>query len=312
MKHTILGAGGPIGNALTYELLKNKESVRLVSRSKYSIPGTESFKADITSYAETLNSVKNSDVVYLCIGLPYDSKIWSDLWPKIMQNTIDACKSVNAKLIFFDNVYMYGKVNGKMVETTSYNPCSKKGEIRAKVATSLEDEIKKKNITAMITRSADFYGPYATKSSVPYILAIDKLKHGKSAQWLLNDNKLHSYTYTLDCAKGLNLLSARAECYNQIWHLPTYNPAIDGKTFINLIAQELGVAPNYTVFKKWIIKMASFFNKNLSEIYEMLYQNEFEYNFDSTKFNTFFNYKPKSYQEGIHETIEFFKANPVD
>ena len=43
MKHTILGAGGSIGNALTYQLLKSNESVRLVSRSAYSISGAESF-----------------------------------------------------------------------------------------------------------------------------------------------------------------------------------------------------------------------------------------------------------------------------
>ena len=88
MKHTILGAGGSIGNALTYELLKTNENIRLVSRSNYSIPGTEAFKADITSYNETLKSVKNSDIVYLCAGLPYDSKIWADLWPKVMQNSM--------------------------------------------------------------------------------------------------------------------------------------------------------------------------------------------------------------------------------
>ena len=100
MKHTILGAGGSIGNALAHELLKNKEDIRLVSRSNYSIPGTESCKADLTSYEETLNSVENSDIVYLCLGLPYDSKLWSELWPKIMHNSIDACKRVNSKLIF--------------------------------------------------------------------------------------------------------------------------------------------------------------------------------------------------------------------
>ena len=33
MLHTILGAGGTIGNALTYELLKDNSKVRLVSRS---------------------------------------------------------------------------------------------------------------------------------------------------------------------------------------------------------------------------------------------------------------------------------------
>lgn len=308
MKHTILGAGGAIGNALAYELLKNNEDVRLVSRSNYSIPGTESFKADITSYEETLNSVRNSDVVYLCAGLPYDSKIWGELWPRIMKNVIDACKSVNAKLIFFDNVYMYGKVNGKMTETTPYNPVSRKGEIRAGIAMSLEEEMKNKNLSAMITRSADFYGPYATKSSVPFILAIDRLMKGKSAQWLLNTDKRHSYTYTLDCAKGLVLLAKQDECYNQIWHLPTYNPGIDGKTFIEMTAKELGVAPGHTVFKKWMIKMAGIFDKTLFEMYEMLYQYESDYYFDSTKFNNFFNYDPKSYEAGIHETIEFIRT----
>ncbi|HZY24733.1 MAG TPA: NAD(P)H-binding protein, partial [Bacteroidales bacterium] len=116
MKHTILGAGGSIGNALAFELLNEKEEVRLVSRSNYSIPGTESFKADLTNFEETLSSVKKSDVAYLCAGLPYDSKIWDDEWPKVIQNSIDACKGAGAKLIFFDNVYMYGRVDGKMTE----------------------------------------------------------------------------------------------------------------------------------------------------------------------------------------------------
>jgi len=89
-------AGGSIGNALTYELLKTHEDIRLVSRSNYSIAGTESFRADIGSYEETLRSVSGSGIVYLCAGLAYDTKVWSEVWPKIMRNTIDACKSVNA------------------------------------------------------------------------------------------------------------------------------------------------------------------------------------------------------------------------
>jgi nucleoside-diphosphate-sugar epimerase len=308
MKHTILGAGGSIGNALSYELLKSKEDIRLVSRSNYSIPGTESFKADLTSYDETLKSVQNSDIVYLCAGLPYEAKIWADLWPKVMQNTINACKSVNAKLIFFDNVYMYGKVAGKMTETTPYNPCSRKGEVRAKIVMDLENEINKKNIDAIIARSADLYGPYATNTSVPYILAIDKLMHGKSAQWMLDVNKLHSFTFTIDAAKGMVLLANRSECYNQTWHLPTSDP-INGKAFIELVAKELGVAPDYTVLKKWMVKMIGFINKTVYESFEMLYQSEFDYYFDSTRFNNSFNFNPISYSAGIYETLESLKAN---
>ena len=307
MNHTILGAGGSIGNPLAYELLNAKENVRLVSRSSFSIPGAESIKADLYSYEDTLNSIKNSDVVYLVAGLPYNLKTWTDWWPKIMKNTIDACKEVKARLIFFDNVYMYGRVNGKMTETTPYNPCSKKGEIRAKIALMLQEEMKKRNIIASIARAADLYGPYGTKGSVPYILAIDKLMKGEKAQWLVSENKSHSYSYTIDCARALFLLSDCNECYNQVWHMPTYNPGITGKDFIELIAKELEVPANYMVLKKWMIKMAGFFDKTVRESFEMLYQSEFEYYFDSAKFNDYFNYNPVSYKDGIHETIGFIR-----
>lgn len=307
MRHIILGAGGSIGNALTYELLKSNENIRLVSRSKYSIKGTESFKADLTSYQETLKAVLNSDVVHLCAGLPYDSKIWNKKWPLVMRNTIDACKSVGATLIFFDNVYMYGKVVGKMTEETPYNPCSKKGEVRAKTVTMLEDEIAGRNINGIIARSADLYGPYATKTSVPYILVIDKLMYGKKAQWMIDINKLHSLTYTTDAAKGMVLLSENEECWNQTWHLPTFSPPLDGETFINLVAGKLGVQPDYTILKRWMLRLAGIFDKTISESFEMLYQSEFDYIFDSTKFNNHFKYNPKPYSEGISETVEFFK-----
>jgi len=307
MKHTILGAGGSIGNTLAYELLKSNESVRLVSRNNSPIIGAESFKADITSYEETLNSVKGSDVVYLVAGLAYDRNVWSVQWPKIMKNVIDACKNYGAKLIFFDNVYMYGKVDGKMTEDTPYHPCSRKGEIRAEIATMLSNEMNRNNLQAIIVRSADFYGPYASNSSVLYFLAIDKLMKNKKAQWLADDTKIHSFTYTLDCAKAINLLWSKEECYQQVWHLPTAAPAVTGNEFITLIARELGVEPTHTVLKKWMLKMGGLFDKTIFESVEMIYQSEFDYQFDSTKFNTYFNFKPTSYKAGIHETIEFYK-----
>jgi len=307
MKHTILGAGGSIGNALTHELLKSKESVRLVSRSNYSITGAESFKADISSYEETMNSIKGSDIVYLLAGLSYDRKVWSESWPKIMRNVIDACKNYGAKLIFFDNVYMYGLVEGIMTEDTPYFPCSIKGEIRATVANLLSNEMKHNNLQAIIARSADFYGPYASNTSVLYFLAIDKMMKNKKAQWLVDDTKLHSFTYTLDCARALNLLWNKDECYQQVWHLPTYSPAITGTSFINLIAKELEIKPSHMVLKKWMLSMAGLFDKTIYESLEMLYQSENDYQFDSTKFNKYFNYNPVSYEAGIHETIEFYR-----
>jgi nucleoside-diphosphate-sugar epimerase len=41
-----------------------------------------------------------------------------------MQNAIEACKRYNTRLVFFDNVYMYGRVDGPMTEETPFRPNS--------------------------------------------------------------------------------------------------------------------------------------------------------------------------------------------
>lgn len=82
-----------------------------------------------------------------------------------------------------------------------------------------------------------------------------------------------------------------------------------GETFIDIVVNELRVSPRYSVLKKWMVKAAGIFDKTTSESYEMLYQYEFNYHFDSSKFNKYFDYKPKPYNEGIKETIRFVKNN---
>lgn len=307
MVHTILGAGGAISIALAEEILRHNEIVRLVSRSGFEIDGAQTIPGDLTSYSETVDCIKGSDIVYLCAGLPYDSRVWSEFWHILMNNTIEACKNQNTKLIFFDNVYMYGKVDGKMTEKTPYNPCSKKGEVRAKIASSLENEIKAGNINAIIARSADFYGPYSTNNSYPFMFVFEKLMSGGKVQWMLNDTAKHSFTYTLDCGKALYILAKAEAAWNQVWHLPTAGPALTGKEFIELSCKIFDKKCEYDLVKKWSVRLAAMFNRTISEAYEMLYQNENDYVFDSSKFNDFFEFIPTSYELGIKETFQFFQ-----
>ena len=135
------------------------------------------------------------------------------------------------------------------------------------------------------------------------------MKTFRISKWIVDIDKPHSFTYTVDCAKGLYLLAGENDAFNQIWHLPTFYPAIDGETFIDIVVNELRVSPRYSVLKKWMVKAAGIFDKTTSESYEMLYQHEFNYHFDSSKFNKYFDYKPKPYNEGIKETIRFVKNN---
>src|SRR4030081_967178 len=110
---TILGAGGAISNELVRELTARNESIRLVSRNPKLVPGVaEAVAADLSNFDDMLKAVSGSTVAFLVVGLKYDLKVWRELWPRIMRNAIEAAKRSNARLIFFDNVYMYGQVDG--------------------------------------------------------------------------------------------------------------------------------------------------------------------------------------------------------
>jgi nucleoside-diphosphate-sugar epimerase len=306
-RHIILGAGGAIGNVLTEELLTKGENVRLVSRREHKIDGTESASADLTDNDSTVAVIDESAIVYLLVGLPYDRSIWREQWPRIMENVIEACRRKNAGLIFFDNVYMYGRVKGKMTENSPIKPISEKGKIRAEIANRLILEMNDGNIKAIIARAADFYGPHADGASLPYIFYFSRLAAGRKARVLVNAKTRHSYTYTGDCGKALYLLSKEDSAYNQVWHLPTMSPALTDEDFIEIAARKLGVKPKYSILGKWMVKLAGMFDKQTGEVYEMLYQNEFDYEFDSSKFERFFNFRPTPYEKGIEETIEFYR-----
>src|SRR6267378_6970537 len=247
---TILGAGGAIGSDLVKELSARGEPIRLVSRNPKLVPGAaEAIAADLSNLDDTLKAVSGSRVAFLLAGLKYDLNVWRELWPRIMRNAIEACKRSNARLVFFDNVYMYGKVDGVMTEETPFRPISKKGEIRAEIATLLLNEIKAGNLTALIARSADFYGPRVA-TSLPNKLVFDKFAKGAKAMWLANDSVKHSFTFTPDAARSLVLLADTEDAWNQTWHVPTAPEPPTGKQFIALVANEFGMTPKYRVITR--------------------------------------------------------------
>jgi nucleoside-diphosphate-sugar epimerase len=305
---TILGAGGAIGTELLKEFARTGQSVRLVSRNPKPIQGAaQTISADISDLDQTIRAVSGSSIVYLLVGLKYDLRVWHELWPRIMGNAMEACKRAGARLIFFDNVYMYGKVNGPMTEQTPFNPCSKKGQIRAQIATTLLNEIKAGKLSALIARSADFYGPNA-RTSVANILVFDKLAKGATASWLVNDAVPHSYTFCPDAAKSLTILAASDSAWNQTWHLPTTAHPPDGKQFVELAAREFAVEPKYRVLGRPLIKLAGLFDQNTRESYEMLYQYDSVYLFESAKFSKTFSFEATSYAEGVRRVAATYKC----
>lgn len=299
---TILGAGGAISNELVKLLAARKQPFRLVSRNPVSTPGaTQVVSCDLSDKDQTIQAVAGSRVVYLLAGLKYDHKVWAELWPRIMANTIEACKRTNARLIFFDNVYMYGKVSGAMTEDTPFNPCSRKGEIRAKIATNLINEWKAGGLTSMIARAADFYGPNA-KTGIPNLMVFEPMSKKQKAMCLVNDSQSHCYTYVPDAAEALISLAASESTWNQTWHMPTTSNPLTGKEFIAHAAEAIGVPSKYRVLSRPMVRIFGWLDPVVGEVYEMLYQNDSPYLFDSSKYARAFGFLGTPYAEGIRAT----------
>jgi nucleoside-diphosphate-sugar epimerase len=302
---TILGSGGAVGIELAKELKKYTDKVRLVARNPEKVNDDDDvFPANLLDKKLINDAIAGSDVVYLTAGLEYNIKVWERDWPVIMQNVIDGCIVHNAKLVFFDNVYLYAPEEiSHMTEESRVAPVTKKGKVRAELIKMIFDAIEKRKLTAMVTRSADFYGKNV-KTGFLNIGVIDNFKKNKKAFWQSDANKIHSFTYVPDAAKAVALLGNTPEAYNQVWHLPTSSERWTGKDFINYIAKQMNVKPRYYILSKFMISLFGIFSPTLKELKEMQYQNDRDYFFDSSKFENRFMFQPTSYKEGINETVK--------
>jgi nucleoside-diphosphate-sugar epimerase len=304
---TILGAGGAIRKELAKALPSYTDRIRLVSRHRLNTNRNEEWHcADLTDPSSTMEAVKGSEVAYLTAGLPYDTTVWQQTWPKIMQNVINACTFHGSKLVFFDNIYMLDKNSlAPATEQSTINPPSQKGVVRAKIADDLMNAAEKGEIVALIARSADFYGPGITNNTSILIETVFKpLYSRKKANLLVSDSHLHSFTYTPDAANATALLGNTTDAYGQIWHLPTAPSPPTGKEWVNLVASEMGSEPRYRVVSPWMVKAMGFMMPIMKESVEMLYQYDRDYIFNSAKFESHFNIEATPYKEGIEKIVE--------
>ncbi|HEU0202229.1 MAG TPA: NAD-dependent epimerase/dehydratase family protein, partial [Burkholderiaceae bacterium] len=284
--------------------LAGADRIRQVSRTPQQVnPTDETFAADLLDPNAAARAVAGSEIAYLVAGLKYDSAVWQQQWPRLMGNVIDACKQANCRLVFFDNVYAYGRVDGVMTEDTPFDPCSRKGEVRAKIAMMLLDEMRAGTLQAMIVRAADFYGPGATLS-FPHAVVFERLRRGKTPQWIGNPQAVHTFTFTPDAGRAVAVLGESANAYGHTWHLPTSKEPMSGESFVRLACELAGRPYGMQVAPRWMLRLMGLFMPVLRENEEMMYQFDDDYRFDSSKIESAFALTATPYRQGIATALQ--------
>jgi nucleoside-diphosphate-sugar epimerase len=303
---TILGSGGAIGSELAKALFQNHtKEIRLVSRNPKRVnPTDELYSADLSNPTEIDAAIAGSEVVYITIGFEYKLSVWRERWPAFIRSVIESCAKYKAKLVFFDNIYMYAKEEiPHMTEESKMDPPSEKGKVRKQLVDLILEAVKAGKITALIARSADFYGP-GIGTSMLQETVFKNLQKDKAAQWMGGLHFKHSCTYTPDAARATALLGNTPDAYDQVWHLPTHPDTLTGKEWVELFANQMNKKAKVSIIPKFMLKILGWFIPILGEFYEMNYQYEQPYFFDSSKFvKRFPDFKITSYQEGVKQIV---------
>ena len=294
--HVVLGGNGTIGRETIRALVSYGHTPLSVGRRPAVVPGTPSIQADLLDAADTEVALRGADVAYFVPGLPYDSRVWQEQWPVLLNNAIDAALCHGTRLIYFDNVYAYGRATERMTESSASAPASRKGRVRA-AALDLLAAAQSRGLHFTIARSADFYGPGAA-TSVFNTFALDKMARGKRPVWLFDADQPHSLTYTPDIGRGLATLGLADTAPGSVWHLPTA-PAMTGREYLQLAGDA-----RPSVMSSATMRFGAVFNAAARETLEMSYQYTAPYVFDSTKFTEAFNVHPTPTEEGVSAALD--------
>jgi nucleoside-diphosphate-sugar epimerase len=304
--NVVLGAAGGTGSAVVRELAARGLPVRAVTRrgASEATEGVEQLAADVGTADGARRACEGAAVVYHCAQPPYTK--WPELFPPMTQAVIDGATAGGAKLVFADNLYVYGPPDGPMTEETPQRAQGKKGRTRRAMADAVMGAHADGRLRCTIGRSSDYYGPRGTGSTVGENIMKPALR-GRRARWLGSLDQPHTLNYLEDMARALVMLGERDVSDGGVWHLPAAEP-LTGRQFLGLVFEAAGQSPRMGVASRPMIRIAGLFSPFLRELGETLYQFERPFVSDASKFQRAFGpFDPTPHPEAVKRTVEWFR-----
>lgn len=308
--HVILGTGA-IGRAVAEELIRRGESVRMVNRSgrmDEAPAGVEIVASDLYDPAKVREVTRGAKVVYQSAQPEYHE--WVEKFPALQKSILESLAGSGTKLVLVENVYMYGKMNGRaLTEDTPYYAHTRKGKVRGKLSNAAFAAHKEGRVRVASARGGNFFGPWGLASTMGE-RAFYPLLHGKPAQLIGRADLPHTHTYVKDFGKALVILGERDEADGQAWHVPNDRPKMTQAELVRLFAEEAGVKPKISTMGTFMMSIGGLFIPAAKETVEMMYEFDHPFIIDSSRFETTFGMKATPIHEAIKETVAWYKSHP--
>ncbi|MCO1619460.1 MAG: NAD-dependent epimerase/dehydratase family protein [Pseudomonas alloputida] len=302
---TVLGATGQIAIELARELNRIfTEDIRLVSRNPRKVSDSDTLiAADLLDASQAAKAVKGSSIVYFTAGLPPDTQLWETQFPVMLRNALDAARASDASFVYFDNTYMYPQDDRLLTENTPFEPVGRKGQVRARMASMVLQEMARGDIPVVIGRAPEFYGPGKTQS-ITNTLVLDNMKAGKTPRVPVRDDTQRTLIWTPDASRALAALGNTPDAFGQTWHLPCDDERLTYKQLVTLASQISGKDATYKILGKLTLTAVGLISKQVRELRELLPRYEHDNLFDSSKYKQRFpDFKVTTYRQGLTQVF---------
>jgi nucleoside-diphosphate-sugar epimerase len=306
--HVVLGASGGTGGAIVRALADQGVRVRAVNRAGDAavVAGVEPLAADVATPEGARRAVEGATVVYHAAQPSYTA--WAEKFPALNRSILEATADVGAKLVFADNLYMYGRVDGPMTEDTPLRAIGTKGPLRARMAEELLDAHRTGRVRVVIGRASDYFGPGGRVSAIGDRLFEAALK-GRKVPWLGSLDVPHTTGYTEDIGRAYAILGRRAEADGRVWHLPA-EPAVTGRAFVAMVSEALGRPLTPTATSAAMVRLGGWFVPMIRELNETMYQWTEPFVVDSGRFRqTFGPFATTSLPDAIATTLDWYRQH---
>jgi nucleoside-diphosphate-sugar epimerase len=274
----VIGITGSIGREIAGALLRRGWQVRALHRD----PSAASISGPIANSVQWVkgDAMQSSDVVQAAHGTelivhaanPPKYRNWRGLALPMLENTIAAAKSCNARILLPATIYNFGADAPRILkENSPQAPGTRKGRVRVEMELMLQ-KASFCGVRSIVVRAGDFFGPGAGSSWLTQGMV--RARGPSPSVYLPGPRQVgHSWAYLPDLAETMARLiecERPMEAY-EVFHFRGHWFE-RGEEIAELVCRVRGISGRrIKPFPWWAVKLASPFVNVCHEMLEMRY-----------------------------------------
>jgi nucleoside-diphosphate-sugar epimerase len=307
-RHVIFGTGA-IGLAVLEALRRRGETARMVNRSGHArvADDVEVIAGDARDPTFTTQAARGAGVVYQTLNPPYSE--WTQQFPLLQAAVLAAAEASGARLVSMENVYMYGRPNGRpLTEDRPYEAHTKKGQLRGRMASELLAAHDAGRVQVAIGRASDYFGPRGGAQSNLGDRLFPAALAGKTAGVLGDPDQPHTYTFIPDIGEGLAVLGEHPDAPGQVWHLPNDPDTRTTRQLVDVVYRQTG-QPRGRVraMPPLLLRALGLVNPGVRELVEMQYLFAEPFIVDSSKITNKLGVEATPIEQALADTLQGYR-----